>query len=91
MAVDLLDRGSIERLAAHAVSTLGGIDIFVGNAANVFVEQIPDLDLKSMAEVLPNLPTVRAVMVEQDPGTVDPVGDMRQSLIYLGDTFRVAF
>ena len=49
-AVDLLDRGSIERLAAHAVSTLGGIDIFVGNAANVFVEQIPDLDLKSMDE-----------------------------------------
>ena len=50
-----------------------------------------DLDLKSMVEVLPNLPTVQAVMVEQDPGTVDPVGDMRQSLIYLGDTFRVAF
>ena len=48
-----------------------------------------DLDLKSMVDVLPKLPTLQAVMVEQDPGTADPVGDMIQSLIYLGDALGI--
>jgi gluconate 5-dehydrogenase len=49
-AVDLLDRSSIDELATHAITALGGIDIFVGNAANVFVEQITEIDLKSIDE-----------------------------------------
>lgn len=48
--VDLVDRKSIDALATHAISSLGGIDIFVGNAANVFVEQIPDINLDTLDE-----------------------------------------
>ena len=48
--VDLIDRASVDALAAHAIATLGGIDIFVGNAANTFVEQIPEFNMESIDE-----------------------------------------
>ena len=42
-----------------------------------------DLDLKSTIAVLPKLPSAQVVLVEQDPGTADPVGDMIGSLRFL--------
>ena len=42
-----------------------------------------DLDLKATLDSLPQLPALGAVMVEQDPGTPDPVGDLIQSRKYL--------
>ena len=48
--VDLIDRASVDALADHAISTHGGVDIFVGNAASTFVEQIPEFKMKSIDE-----------------------------------------
>ncbi|MDD5175959.1 MAG: SDR family NAD(P)-dependent oxidoreductase [Sterolibacterium sp.] len=46
--VDLGDRDSVDALINHANSALGGIDIFIGNAADTFLEQIVDIDLDSL-------------------------------------------
>lgn len=48
--VDLTDRSSVDALAEHALSTYGGIDIFVGNAGATYVQQILDIDPHSVDE-----------------------------------------
>ena len=45
-----------------------------------------DHDLKSIFDALPSLPALNAIMVEQDPGTSDPVGDMVKSRKLLADS-----
>ena len=50
-SVDLFDRDNVKELADHATKTLGGIDVFVGNAATNYLEQIPDIKLQSVDEL----------------------------------------
>ena len=42
-SVDLVDRASVDGLAAHAIKTLGGIDILVGNAGATYAEQVGEI------------------------------------------------
>jgi gluconate 5-dehydrogenase len=65
--VDLSRRDSIEALAAHAIETLGGVDIFIGNAAqDIFepVEQISDAVMDQLFQVntFANIELVRAFL-----------------------------
>lgn len=62
--VDLADRQSVRSFADHAASELGGVDIFVGNAANIVlepVEAITDASMDTMFEtsVAANIALVR--------------------------------
>ena len=41
--VDLGERDSIRKLSAHAIESMGGVDIFIGNAAQDFLEHIEDI------------------------------------------------
>jgi len=42
-----------------------------------------DIDLAGVVAELPNLPRLRWVIVEQDPGRPDPVDDLRRSRRFL--------
>ena len=48
-----------------------------------------DLDLNSTLEILTKLTKLGAVMVEEDPGTSDPVGDMIKSRTYLVEAMKL--
>lgn len=48
--VDLCNKDSVNALAEHALSRFGGIDIFVGNAAGTYTEQIDNLDFAATDE-----------------------------------------
>jgi gluconate 5-dehydrogenase len=50
--VDLADRDSVTALAEHAVGDFGGVDIFVGNAAQDFLEPIDDILDESIEQIL---------------------------------------
>ncbi len=50
--VDLSDRESTQNLANHALSTLGGVDIFVGNAAEVAMEHAGRISDAAMDRIL---------------------------------------
>lgn len=51
-SADLNDRGSISALAAHANATMGGVDIFIGNAAATATEQLQDIDMKTVDSLM---------------------------------------
>lgn len=46
--VDLVNRDSVDALARHAIETLGGIDILVGNAGATYAEQLGEIKLDSV-------------------------------------------
>lgn len=50
--VDLADRTSIAALAAHAIETLRGIDIFIGNAGQDFNEHIANIQNSSIDRIM---------------------------------------
>jgi len=50
--LDLEDQSSIASFAEHAIASMGGVDIFVGNAGIVQAELIDDIKLASMASLI---------------------------------------
>ncbi len=46
-----------------------------------------DIDLSGILSLLPSLPNLQGVLVEQDPGTETPVADMIQSRLFLKNRF----
>ena len=50
--VDLTDHGSIKTLADHAAAVMGGIDIFVGNAAEVGMEALDNISVDGAERVM---------------------------------------
>ena len=50
--VDLGERDSIRRLASHATDSMGGVDIFIGNAAQDFMEHIEDIQDEHIDKML---------------------------------------
>ena len=50
--VDLNDRTSIQTLAKHALDDFGGVDIFVGNAAEVAMEHVDNISDASVDRIL---------------------------------------
>jgi gluconate 5-dehydrogenase len=50
--VDLADRRSIARFAAHAITTMGGVDVFVGNAGLDLLEPVDTMNDESIDQVL---------------------------------------
>lgn len=66
-AVDLGDRHSVAGLADHAIKTMGGVDIFIGNACQDFMEHIEDIKNESIDRMLQvnvsaNVELVRALV-----------------------------
>jgi NAD(P)-dependent dehydrogenase (short-subunit alcohol dehydrogenase family) len=65
--VDLADRASNEALAAHAGKTMGGVDIFVGNAAQDLFEPLDSItnaamDMVYQVNVSANVELMRAFL-----------------------------
>lgn len=65
--VDLADRASIRAFAAHAIETLGGVDIFIGNAGLDLLEPVDVMKDDSIDRILQvnlsaNLELVRAFL-----------------------------
>lgn len=63
--VDLADRNSVQKLAQHAIETLGGVDIYIGNAATLHFEHLESIQDESMetmfqVNVAANVALVRA-------------------------------
>ncbi len=50
--VELGDRKSIRALADHAIKTLGGVDIFIGNAGLGFLEPLGEIKDESIDQIL---------------------------------------
>jgi NAD(P)-dependent dehydrogenase (short-subunit alcohol dehydrogenase family) len=50
--VDLKDRESTKNFAAHAIADMGGVDIFVGNAAEVAMEHVDRISDDAMDGIL---------------------------------------
>ena len=50
--VDLGDRASVRLLAEHAIATMGGVDIFIGNAAQDFLEPLEAIRDESIDKIL---------------------------------------
>jgi gluconate 5-dehydrogenase len=50
--VDLSERASVNALAEHAVDRFGGVDIFIGNAAQDFLEPVDDILDESIDQIL---------------------------------------
>jgi gluconate 5-dehydrogenase len=50
--VDLADRKSVSSLAAHAIESAGGVDIFIGNAAQDINEHILDIKDDSIDQIM---------------------------------------
>ena len=50
--VDLSDRASVTALTEHAIDSLGWVDIFIGNAAQDFLEPIDDIRDESIDQIL---------------------------------------
>lgn len=64
---DLASRSSIRALSSHAIDTLGGVDIFVGNAGQDFNEHLLDIKDESIDQIMQvnisaNVELVRAFM-----------------------------
>lgn len=51
-AVDLADRASVTALVQHATDRLGAVDIFVGNAAQDFLEPVEQIRDESIDQIL---------------------------------------
>lgn len=51
-SVDLADRQSVKALSDHAITTMGGVDIFIGNAAQDFLEPIDSIKDDSIDQIL---------------------------------------
>lgn len=50
--VDLADRPSVNALAEHAIDSFGWVDIFIGNAAQDFLEPLDDILDESIDQIL---------------------------------------
>jgi len=50
--VDLAERASVQDLAEYATGPFGGVDIFVGNAAQDFLEPLDDIRDESIDQIL---------------------------------------
>ena len=66
-AVDLTNRASTSAFATHAISALGGVDIFVGNAGidiSARIEDIKDeaIDAMCQANIGANVSVIRAFL-----------------------------
>ncbi|MCK9506343.1 MAG: SDR family oxidoreductase [Porticoccaceae bacterium] len=65
--VDLGDRQSVDALAQYATSEFGGVDIFIGNAAGTYTEQLEDIDFSTVddgfqANVIANMQLAKAFL-----------------------------
>ena len=50
-----------------------------------------DIDLGAILHAAKSLPSLKAIQIEQDPGTATPVEDMAASLSYLENNFDLSF
>jgi NAD(P)-dependent dehydrogenase (short-subunit alcohol dehydrogenase family) len=50
--VDLADRSSVRDLAGYAVAELGGVDVFIGNAAQEFLEPVDEIRVESIDQIM---------------------------------------
>ena len=65
--VDLFDKGSVQALVKHAQATMGGVDIFIGNAGVEFLQPIDKLedsaiDQQIRANLTANIELTRALL-----------------------------
>jgi len=70
--VDLSDRDSVKALSDHAIKTMGGVDIFIGNACMKVAQRIDDITSDALDE------QIRANLVSNIELTRDLLPHMRK-------------